>query len=172
MALTVLFLFNIQEIPKTPDFAPSRTFYLYTCNQLPTARMLLQNCYKVKHAPPIRALANWGLNPSDLPFANVCPLVIVCLMQTVANLIVRRLFESKESKWVLQFPSNSRIFLAFILTDCFSAWRTGAFWRNPRGSRPSLHPCRPAAPSRSSWRRWRRWLPLLSGSSWIPYAFT
>lgn len=52
VVLTVLFLFFIQEIPKTPDFAPSRTFYLYTCNQLPIARMLLQNCYKVKHTPP------------------------------------------------------------------------------------------------------------------------
>lgn len=50
--LTVPFLFIIQEIPKTPDFAPSRTFYLYTCNQLPIARMLLQNCYKVKRTPP------------------------------------------------------------------------------------------------------------------------
>ncbi|KAM9782667.1 DNA-directed RNA polymerase III subunit RPC3 [Neosynchiropus ocellatus] len=39
-------LVQLQEIPKTPDFAPSRTFYLYTVNQLPTARMLLQNCYK------------------------------------------------------------------------------------------------------------------------------
>lgn len=39
---------TFQEIPKTPDYAPSRTFYLYTVNQLPTARMLLQNCYKVK----------------------------------------------------------------------------------------------------------------------------
>uniref|UniRef100_A0A1A8HXA2 DNA-directed RNA polymerase III subunit RPC3 n=1 Tax=Nothobranchius kuhntae TaxID=321403 RepID=A0A1A8HXA2_NOTKU len=39
-------LVQLQEIPKTPDFAPSRTFYLYTANQLPTARMLLQKCYK------------------------------------------------------------------------------------------------------------------------------
>uniref|UniRef100_A0A8B9GVQ3 DNA-directed RNA polymerase III subunit RPC3 n=1 Tax=Astyanax mexicanus TaxID=7994 RepID=A0A8B9GVQ3_ASTMX len=40
-------LVQLQEIPKTPDFAPSRTFYLYTVNQLPTARLLLHNCYKV-----------------------------------------------------------------------------------------------------------------------------
>ncbi|KAG9275778.1 DNA-directed RNA polymerase III subunit RPC3 [Astyanax mexicanus] len=39
-------LVQLQEIPKTPDFAPSRTFYLYTVNQLPTARLLLHNCYK------------------------------------------------------------------------------------------------------------------------------
>ncbi|XP_026795609.3 DNA-directed RNA polymerase III subunit RPC3 isoform X1 [Pangasianodon hypophthalmus] len=39
-------LVQLQEIPKTPDYAPSRTFYLYTVNQLPTARLLLQNCYK------------------------------------------------------------------------------------------------------------------------------
>uniref|UniRef100_A0AAY4AHX3 DNA-directed RNA polymerase III subunit RPC3 n=1 Tax=Denticeps clupeoides TaxID=299321 RepID=A0AAY4AHX3_9TELE len=39
-------LVQLQEIPKTPDHAPSRTFYLYTVNQLPTARMLLQHCYK------------------------------------------------------------------------------------------------------------------------------
>ncbi|XP_030640568.1 DNA-directed RNA polymerase III subunit RPC3 [Chanos chanos] len=39
-------LVQLQEIPKTPDHAPSRTFYLYTVNQLSTARLLLQNCYK------------------------------------------------------------------------------------------------------------------------------
>lgn len=46
--LTLRLVNIFQEVPKTPDFAPSRTFYLYTVNQLPTARMLLQNCYKVK----------------------------------------------------------------------------------------------------------------------------
>ncbi|KAG9345417.1 hypothetical protein JZ751_009964 [Albula glossodonta] len=59
-------LVQLQEIPKTPDHAPSRTFYLYTANPLPTARLLLQHCYK-----------------------------------TVANLIERRLYETKESKYVL-----------------------------------------------------------------------
>ncbi|KAJ8289988.1 hypothetical protein GJAV_G00007470 [Gymnothorax javanicus] len=39
-------LVQLQEIPKTPDHAPSRTFYLYTVNPLPTARLLLQRCYK------------------------------------------------------------------------------------------------------------------------------
>ncbi|KAM8921735.1 DNA-directed RNA polymerase III subunit RPC3 [Pelodytes ibericus] len=39
-------LVSLQEIPKTPDHAPSRTFYLYTVNTLPSARMLLQRCYK------------------------------------------------------------------------------------------------------------------------------
>uniref|UniRef100_A0A673G529 DNA-directed RNA polymerase III subunit RPC3 n=1 Tax=Sinocyclocheilus rhinocerous TaxID=307959 RepID=A0A673G529_9TELE len=39
-------LVQLQEIPKTPDYAPSRTFYLYTVNQLPTARLLLQHSYK------------------------------------------------------------------------------------------------------------------------------
>ncbi|NP_956526.1 DNA-directed RNA polymerase III subunit RPC3 [Danio rerio] len=39
-------LVQLQEIPKTPDHAPSRTFYLYAVNQLPTARLLLQHCYK------------------------------------------------------------------------------------------------------------------------------
>uniref|UniRef100_H3DQC2 DNA-directed RNA polymerase III subunit RPC3 n=1 Tax=Tetraodon nigroviridis TaxID=99883 RepID=H3DQC2_TETNG len=72
-------LVQLQEIPKTPDFAPSRTFYLYTCNQLPTARMLLQNCYK-----------------------------------TVANLIVRRLFESKESKRLLEKSQRIEAILASL----------------------------------------------------------
>uniref|UniRef100_A0A672LEB5 DNA-directed RNA polymerase III subunit RPC3 n=1 Tax=Sinocyclocheilus grahami TaxID=75366 RepID=A0A672LEB5_SINGR len=40
-------LVELQEIPKTPDYAPSRTFYLYTVNQLPTFRLLLQHCFKV-----------------------------------------------------------------------------------------------------------------------------
>ncbi|XP_035758014.1 DNA-directed RNA polymerase III subunit RPC3 [Egretta garzetta] len=37
---------SLQEIPKTPDHAPSRTFYLYTVNVLSSARMLLHRCYK------------------------------------------------------------------------------------------------------------------------------
>lgn len=37
---------SLQEIPKTPDHAPSRTFYLYTVNVLSAARMLLHRCYK------------------------------------------------------------------------------------------------------------------------------
>ncbi|KAF1456191.1 DNA-directed RNA polymerase III subunit RPC3, partial [Spheniscus demersus] len=36
----------LQEIPKTPDHAPSRTFYLYTVNVPSSARMLLHRCYK------------------------------------------------------------------------------------------------------------------------------
>uniref|UniRef100_A0A8C4GQG4 DNA-directed RNA polymerase III subunit RPC3 n=1 Tax=Dicentrarchus labrax TaxID=13489 RepID=A0A8C4GQG4_DICLA len=71
-------LVQLQEIPKTPDYAPSRTFYLYTVNQLPTARMLLQNCYK-----------------------------------TVANLIERRLFESKESKNKRTFSTGDIIESSF-----------------------------------------------------------
>ncbi|NWU73053.1 RPC3 polymerase, partial [Pterocles burchelli] len=37
---------SLQEIPKTPDHAPSRTFYLYTVNVPASARMLLHRCYK------------------------------------------------------------------------------------------------------------------------------
>ncbi|MEQ2244899.1 DNA-directed RNA polymerase III subunit RPC3, partial [Ilyodon furcidens] len=72
-------LVQLQEIPKTPDFAPSRTFYLYTVNQLPTARMLLQNCYK-----------------------------------TVANLIERRLFETKENKRLLEKSQRIEAILASL----------------------------------------------------------
>ncbi|NXV05921.1 RPC3 polymerase, partial [Cettia cetti] len=39
-------LVSLQEIPKTPDHAPSRTFYLYTVNIMAAARMLLHRCYK------------------------------------------------------------------------------------------------------------------------------
>ncbi|NWI85956.1 RPC3 polymerase, partial [Pitta sordida] len=39
-------LVSLQEIPKTPDHAPSRTFYLYTVNVVAAARMLLHRCYK------------------------------------------------------------------------------------------------------------------------------
>uniref|UniRef100_A0A6I8Q645 DNA-directed RNA polymerase III subunit RPC3 n=2 Tax=Xenopus tropicalis TaxID=8364 RepID=A0A6I8Q645_XENTR len=60
-------LVSLQEIPKTPDHAPSRTFYLYTVNTLPCARMLLQRCYK-----------------------------------TVANLIERRQYDTKENKRLLE----------------------------------------------------------------------
>ncbi|KAM4014205.1 DNA-directed RNA polymerase III subunit RPC3 [Anomaloglossus baeobatrachus] len=60
-------LVTLQEIPKTPDHAPSRTFYLYAVNPLSSARMLLQRCYK-----------------------------------TVANLIDRRQYETKENKRLLE----------------------------------------------------------------------
>ncbi|XP_038851083.1 DNA-directed RNA polymerase III subunit RPC3-like [Salvelinus namaycush] len=70
-------LVQLQEIPKTPDHAPSRTFYLYTVNQLPTARLLLQHCYK-----------------------------------TVANLIERRLFETKENKRLLEKSQRIEAILA------------------------------------------------------------
>lgn len=69
----------LQEIPKTPDHAPSRTFYLYTVNQLATARMLLQNCYK-----------------------------------TVANLIARRLFETKDSKRLLEKSQRIEAIMASL----------------------------------------------------------
>ncbi|XP_067457517.1 DNA-directed RNA polymerase III subunit RPC3 [Thunnus thynnus] len=72
-------LVQLQEIPKTPDYAPSRTFYLYTVNQLPTARMLLQNCYK-----------------------------------TVANLIERRLFETSNSKRLLEKSQRIEAILASL----------------------------------------------------------
>ncbi|NXY82470.1 RPC3 polymerase, partial [Alcedo cyanopectus] len=39
-------LVSLQEIPKTPDHAPSRTFYLYTVNVAGSARALLGRCYK------------------------------------------------------------------------------------------------------------------------------
>uniref|UniRef100_A0A2K5QRV8 DNA-directed RNA polymerase III subunit RPC3 n=1 Tax=Cebus imitator TaxID=2715852 RepID=A0A2K5QRV8_CEBIM len=58
---------SLQEIPKTPDHAPSRTFYLYTVNILAAARMLLHRCYK-----------------------------------SIANLIERRQFETKENKRLLE----------------------------------------------------------------------
>ena len=35
-----------QEIPKTPDHAPSRTFYLFSVDLNAVARMLLDTAYK------------------------------------------------------------------------------------------------------------------------------
>ncbi|XP_069508882.1 DNA-directed RNA polymerase III subunit RPC3 isoform X2 [Ambystoma mexicanum] len=70
-------LVGLQEIPKTPDHAPSRTFYLYTVNTLSAARMLLNRCYK-----------------------------------TVANLIERRQFETKENKRLLEKSQRIEAILA------------------------------------------------------------
>ncbi|XP_060109041.1 DNA-directed RNA polymerase III subunit RPC3 [Heteronotia binoei] len=68
---------SLQEIPKTPDHAPSRTFYLYTVNVLPSARMLLDRCYK-----------------------------------SVANLIERRLHETKENRRLLEKSQRVEAILA------------------------------------------------------------
>ncbi|XP_061462884.1 DNA-directed RNA polymerase III subunit RPC3 isoform X2 [Rhineura floridana] len=67
----------LQEIPKTPDHAPSRTFYLYTVNTLSSARMLLHRCYK-----------------------------------SVANLIERRLHETKENRRLLEKSQRVEAILA------------------------------------------------------------
>ncbi|TFK06612.1 actin, cytoplasmic 2 [Platysternon megacephalum] len=68
---------SLQEIPKTPDHAPSRTFYLYTVNTLSSARMLLHRCYK-----------------------------------SVANLIERRQYETKENKRLLEKSQRVEAILA------------------------------------------------------------
>ncbi|NXL03859.1 RPC3 polymerase, partial [Mesembrinibis cayennensis] len=68
---------SLQEIPKTPDHAPSRTFYLYTVNVLSSARMLLHRCYK-----------------------------------SVANLMERRQFETKENKRLLEKSQRVEAILA------------------------------------------------------------
>uniref|UniRef100_A0A452HEN9 DNA-directed RNA polymerase III subunit RPC3 n=1 Tax=Gopherus agassizii TaxID=38772 RepID=A0A452HEN9_9SAUR len=68
---------SLQEIPKTPDHAPSRTFYLYTVNTLSSARMLLHWCYK-----------------------------------SVANLIERRQYETKENKRLLEKSQRVEAILA------------------------------------------------------------
>ncbi|NXO03261.1 RPC3 polymerase, partial [Rhinopomastus cyanomelas] len=68
---------SLQEIPKTPDHAPSRTFYLYTVNLLSVARMLLHRCYK-----------------------------------SVANLMERRQYETKENKRLLEKSQRVEAILA------------------------------------------------------------
>ncbi|NXL52224.1 RPC3 polymerase, partial [Podilymbus podiceps] len=68
---------SLQEIPKTPDHAPSRTFYLYTVNVLSSTRMLLHRCYK-----------------------------------SVANLIERRQYETKENKRLLEKSQRVEAILA------------------------------------------------------------
>ncbi|NXG60428.1 RPC3 polymerase, partial [Hemiprocne comata] len=67
----------LQEIPKTPDHAPSRTFYLYTVNVPSVARMLLHRCYK-----------------------------------SVANLMERRQYETKENKRLLEKSQRVEAILA------------------------------------------------------------
>ncbi|NXD73135.1 RPC3 polymerase, partial [Eolophus roseicapillus] len=72
-------LVALQEIPKTPDHAPSRTFYLYTVNVPAAARMLLHRCYK-----------------------------------SVANLMERRLYESRENKRLLEKSQRVEAILASL----------------------------------------------------------
>ncbi|KAM8986200.1 DNA-directed RNA polymerase III subunit RPC3 isoform 2-T2 [Guaruba guarouba] len=72
-------LVALQEIPKTPDHAPSRTFYLYTVNVPAAARMLLHRCYK-----------------------------------SVANLMERRQYESRENKRLLEKSQRVEAILASL----------------------------------------------------------
>ena len=39
-------VYFLQEVPKTPDHAPSRTFYLFSVDLNAVARMLLDTAYK------------------------------------------------------------------------------------------------------------------------------
>ncbi|NXJ71864.1 RPC3 polymerase, partial [Rostratula benghalensis] len=68
---------SLQEIPKTPDHAPSRTFYLYTVNVPSSVRMLLHRCYK-----------------------------------SVANLMERRQYETRENKRLLEKSQRVEAILA------------------------------------------------------------
>lgn len=72
-------LVALQEIPKTPDHAPSRTFYLYTVNVPAAARMLLHRCYK-----------------------------------SVANLMERRQYETRENKRLLEKSQRVEAILASL----------------------------------------------------------
>lgn len=87
-----------QEIPKTPDHAPSRTFYLYTVNVLAAARMLLHRCFKVMRGPPPRP--HTAAPFISLPTLKEWPASLVSLLfpQSITNLIERRQFETKENK--------------------------------------------------------------------------
>jgi DNA-directed RNA polymerase III subunit RPC3 len=38
---------SLQEIPTSGDFAPSKTFYLFSVQMPSIARVVLQRCYKV-----------------------------------------------------------------------------------------------------------------------------
>ncbi|XP_038078065.1 DNA-directed RNA polymerase III subunit RPC3-like [Patiria miniata] len=58
---------TMQEIPRTPDHAPSRTFFLFTVDVSQVSRMLLERCYK-----------------------------------SLANVISRRAFETKENKRLIE----------------------------------------------------------------------
>ncbi|XP_033634407.1 DNA-directed RNA polymerase III subunit RPC3-like [Asterias rubens] len=58
---------SMQEIPRTPDHAPSRTFYLFTVEITQLSRMVLEHCYK-----------------------------------SLANLMSRRAFETKENKRLIE----------------------------------------------------------------------
>nr|XP_060614563.1 DNA-directed RNA polymerase III subunit RPC3-like [Anolis sagrei ordinatus] len=69
----------LQEIPKTPDHAPSRTFYLYGVDTLSAARMLLHRSYK-----------------------------------SVANLMERRLHETKENRRLLEKSQRVEAILASL----------------------------------------------------------
>lgn len=93
---------DIQEIPKTPDHAPSRTFYLYTVNVLSAARMLLHRCYKVTEFGLSPSLTDGLTLPPPLPTPRHLELFtfLVCVLspQSIANLIERRQFETKENK--------------------------------------------------------------------------
>ncbi|XP_062492252.1 DNA-directed RNA polymerase III subunit RPC3 isoform X4 [Pezoporus occidentalis] len=84
-------LVALQEIPKTPDHAPSRTFYLYTVNVPAAARMLLHRCYKTRG--------------SSVPIPP---------SQSVANLMERRQYESRENKRLLEKSQRVEAILASL----------------------------------------------------------
>ena len=47
LCLTCFLCSALQEIPKTPDHAPARTFYLFSVDLNQIARMLIVHCHKV-----------------------------------------------------------------------------------------------------------------------------
>jgi len=51
-----------QEIPRTPDYAPSRTFYLFTVSLDQVARMVLERCYQAINNLIVRRLTETNNN--------------------------------------------------------------------------------------------------------------
>ncbi len=48
MGCNIFYFIPFQEVPKTPDHVPARTFYLFSVNLEQVARMLLDRSHKVQ----------------------------------------------------------------------------------------------------------------------------
>ena len=65
----------LQEIPRTPDYAPSRTFYLFSVNLPYLSRMVLERCFKAMGNLIAKRIAETKENKSVI--ASVCLSVCV-----------------------------------------------------------------------------------------------
>ena len=125
-------IFVYQEVPRTPDHAPSRTFYLFTVNLHQVARMLLDRCYQALNNLILKRLAEITENKlvsAIVPHffkgrgSGFYPLTIFCLNNTKA---LHTFHPPYHTHFTLSTPHTTHTFASRRLLDKYELYERQA----------------------------------------------